>query len=191
VDERTWSIQPTGRGLAEPVPLHRYFVWSEYVAESDDLPFNVKLTVEVVDRTPHVRKVELGPIADDLSAISLPVQRWARATLPLVAWRSLGVDHAGAHVYEPPTSSRSVWQDVSLAAGRRKRSLPARDVEAAADAYRVAMARRDAPVHAVMKRLKLDPSQRGRAERLIARAREVGLLGRTTRGRKGENAAPL
>lgn len=190
-DQRTWSIEPTGRGLAEPVRLHRYFVWSEYIAESNDPPFAVKLAIQVVERTPQVRKVELGPVTGEPSRISLPLRQWARATLPLVAWQSVGVDDSGANVYERPTSERSLWQDVSLAAGRRKRSLPTEDVRSAADAYRKAMAHGDAPVPAVMKKLRLEPSQRGRAERLVARARDVGLLGRTTPGRKGEHTQPL
>jgi hypothetical protein len=190
MERRIWSVEATGRGLAEPVQLHRYFVWSEYFAVSNDPPFDVKLTIEVVERTPQVRRVELGPVSDERSRISLPLRQWARATLPLVAWQSLGVDDSGAEVYERPTSDRSLWHDVSLAAGRRKRSLPAQDVQAAADAYREAIAHGGAPVHAVMKKLRLEPSQRGRAERLISRARETKLLRPTTRGRKGEDPLP-
>lgn len=125
----------------------------------------------------------------EMSAESI-LARWARATLPLVAWQSVGLDDSGADVYERPTSDRSLWHDVSLAAGRRKRSLPTKDVQAAADAYRKAMAHGDAPVPAVMKKLRLEPSQRGRAERLISGARETKLLGPTTRGRKGEDPLP-
>jgi hypothetical protein len=142
------------------------------------------------DGTLEVHRAAIGPIASGFALpalLRLRLERWASRSVRLAAWSDAGLDETGARVFEEPRSLRKVVQDVSLMVGRRRRSLPEDEVARAATSYRTAMTRGDPPILAVMRDLGLNPSQRGQAERRIERARHLGLLGRTTPGRKGEH----